>query len=447
MPSCLSRRGFVIPKAELAPGMLFRIRKELRVRADWDPVASYGPKPEAFNVFSEDDDDVCLPEHWARQAIGEPAGNSFVVEQRPNMRFSGSLKAELRQGEAVEACLKAMSEVGGGILASHTGSGKTTMALFVACKLQEKTLIIVNRAVLLEQWRERIQAFVPGASVGVVRGEACDIEGHDFVLAMLQTLARRASPMRGFGLLVVDECVHVAAPFFSRAMLRVNCPHKLGLSATPHRKDGLTRVLLWFLGPIFMTLERTEQQRVQVQTLDFDGPVFAGPPPTRQGKLNFEAVVRLLCEDDSRNRLIVTTLAGLPPNRKALVLSARREHCKQLVAAIGPDAALYLGGMKQDQLAAAAEARVVVATYTVAAEGLDIPALNTLVLCTPKRDVVQACGRIMRGQLAEVDPLILDVRDSWACLRGQWGARKAYYTRSGFTFSRRGSFDAQSCSF
>lgn len=436
-----------MPKADLAPDILCRIRKELRVRADWDPVSSYGPRPEAFDVYSEDGDHVCLPEHWARRVIGEPASNTFVVEQRPGMRFCGRLKAELRQPEAVDACLKAMDSVGGGILASHTGSGKTTMALFVACRLQEKTLIIVNRAVLLDQWRERIQAFVPGASVGVIRGEASDIEGHDFVLAMLQTLARRASPMRGFGLLVVDECVHVAAPFFSRAMLRVNCPHKLGLSATPHRKDGLTRVLLWFLGPIFMTLERTGQQRVQVETLDFDGPGFAGPPPTRNGKLNFEAVVRLLCEDDRRNQLIVTAVAGLPADRKVLLLSARREHCKQLVTAIGQDAALYLGGMKQEQLATASEARVVVATYTVAAEGLDIPALNTLLLATPKRDVVQACGRIMRGQLAEVDPLILDVRDSWSCLRGQWGARKAYYTRSGFTFCRRDSSGAQTCSF
>ena len=236
-------------------------------------------------------------------------------------------------------------------------------------------------------------------------------------VGMLQSLSQRRYTLDGFGLLVVDECNHIAAPRFSQAMLQMNCPYKLGLSATPERKDGLTKVLIWFMGPIFLKLERDTKRLVRVHTLPFSSCVeFSMPPPTRYGKLNFEGVVEVLCQSSPRNSMIVDKvgeLVAMQACRQVLILSARRPHCSALQAACsqkGMDASVYLGGMSQADLTSAAKSRVIVATYSMAAEGLDIPTLNTLVLATPKRDVVQACGRIMRGQGGTVDPIIVDIQ-------------------------------------
>lgn len=430
----LGRQGFVVDKAQLTDKEVARIRAELRVRADWNPETSYGPPPPAFKIYLEDDLRFCLPRHWAT-AVLEPreTKDGFQVEKRESMSFVGVLNEELRQPEAAEATLAAFRQHGGGVLALSTGFGKTCVALYAACQLKVKTLVIVNKTILAEQWKERIHQFVPGARIGTIQGPSEDVEDKDFVIAMLQSLSQKKYRMQGFGLTVVDECHHIAAVTFSQAMLQTNSPCNLGLSATPQRKDGLTRVISWFMGPTFLTLKRQNENLVCVTTVVHcpDDGYQREPPPTRYGKINFQGVIDRLCGDDDRNQLITETILGLPGTRKVLVLSARRDHCRLLCETIGSAAAVYLGGMRREALAQAAEARVIVATFSVAAEGLDIPALNTLFLVTPQKDVTQACGRIMRGTIGG-SPLIIDIQDSWPCVAGQYYTRRRYYKDSGF---------------
>lgn len=432
MPAVVSRQGLVVPKRELTGDQLRLVRAELRVRADWDPATSHGCRPEAFTVYAEDGQSVCLPVHWAQERLPGVAARSRFTVEPVEMRFAGTLNAALGQPAAAAACMRAMRETGGGVLSLYTGAGKTCVSLYVACELRVKTLVVVNTAVLMEQWRERIQHFVPGVTVGRIQGPVADTAGHAFVVAMLQSLARRPYDVSGFGLSIVDECVHIGAPAFSQAMLRINCPYRLGLSATPNRADGLTRVITWFLGPIFLTVERENQDRVRVEVVPFTCAAYSQPPPISFGKVNFGRVLQTLCEQPERNRLLADVIRALPRDRKVLVLSDRREHCKELARRLAPAAQPYLGGMRRAELDAASKAQVIVATFCLAAEGLDIPALNTLVLATPKKNVVQACGRIMRGVLTG-HPLIVDVRDAWPCTLGQHRARLAYYARAGYT--------------
>lgn len=380
-----------------------------------------------------------MPQHYGNRRFG-PASASTIKAERRNMRFEGTLSPQLQQTHAAAACKQAMSETGGGVLSLSVGMGKTVVALWLACELGMKTLVVVNKMVLLDQWRERIQRFVPGAAVGTIQGTILHTEGCDIVVAMLQSLSQKEYDLKGFGFLVVDECNHIAAPRFSQAMLQMNCPYRLGLSATPDRKDGLTKVLVWFMGPIFLRLERDSSRVVQVDMMHFSScEAFGGPPPTRYGKLNFEGVVETLCTSTERNAMIVKRVEQLlhrQPSRHVLILSARRPHCFALEQALGAKARVYLGGMSQSDLTAASQSQVVVATYSMAAEGLDIPTLNTLLLATPKRDVVQACGRIMRGEGGDVDPIIMDIKDEWACTKGQWAERVKLYKRLGYVFSQ-----------
>jgi superfamily II DNA or RNA helicase len=298
-------------------------------------------------------------------------------------------------------------------------------------------MIVVHKEFLANQWVEKIKEFCPEASIGRVQGDQFDIE-KDFVIAMIQTMCMREFETKAFdsiGLLVVDEAHHIGAPAFSQFMFKICPKYTLGLTATPERKDGLTRLLYWFLGPEFFRIERTNQGTTKVVTLKYTCDAFKeAPPVTRFGKLNMAGMINIVTELESRNALIVKTVEeALGNNRRVLVLSDRREHCFLLQNMIGPRAKLYIGGMKEDDLAESAKSPVVVATFQLAHEGLDIPVLDTVILTTPKSDIKQSIGRIMRETAGKLNnPLIYDIVDHWSVFYSMYRKRCAVYREGGF---------------
>jgi superfamily II DNA or RNA helicase len=272
--------------------------------------------------------------------------------------------------------------------------------------------------------------------VGRVQTERFEIE-NDFVIAMIQTLCVREHDPHAFdsiGLVVVDEAHHIGAPAFSQCMFKMCPKYTLGLTATPERKDGLTRLLYWFMGPNFFTVERENQTHVKLLKLSFDCKEFREAPPcTRFGKVNLAGVVTTLTEIPERNKLILDTVENLKKEkRKILILSDRREHCFWLAERI-KDAGLYIGQMKQEDLDASAEKPVVIGTFSLAHEGLDIPALDTVILSTPHSDVKQAVGRIMRETKGKVNnPVIVDIVDNWSVCWSMYNKRLKMYQESGF---------------
>jgi superfamily II DNA or RNA helicase len=296
---------------------------------------------------------------------------------------------------------------------------------------------VVHKEFLANQWVEKIKEFCPGATIGRVQGDVFDIE-KDFVIAMIQTMCMREFDKNAFdsiGLLVVDEAHHIGAPAFSQFMFKI-CPKwTLGLTATPERKDGLTRLLYWFLGPEFFRIERTHQRTTQVVPLKYSCEAFKeAPPVTRFGKLNMAGMINIVAELEDRNALIVNTVnEALGNNRRVLVLSDRRDHCFMLQNMLGSKAKLYVGGMKEEDLAESAKAPVVVATFQLAHEGLDIPVLDTVVLATPKSDIKQSIGRIMRETAGKLNnPLIYDIADQWSVFHSMYAKRLRVYREGGF---------------
>jgi len=130
-------------------------------------------------------------------------------------------------------------KAGHGVLSLPCGYGKTTVSLAIACKLGYRTMIIVHKQFLADQWRERIQQFCPGATIGVVQQDKKEVEC-DFVIAMLQSLSLKEysfSDFESIGTLIVDEAHHICAKVFSQSLFKMCPKHIYGLSATP-RKEG-----------------------------------------------------------------------------------------------------------------------------------------------------------------------------------------------------------------
>ena len=436
----LTRSGIALVKSDVPRSELDRMRRELTVSpvVTGNPFSQFG---QSFRVFHETKTELYVPRHYfsSTKSIawsgGEPA-------RCPSLVFTGQLKKETRQHEAVEACAKAFQERGGGILSLPTGFGKTTVALYVACQLGLKTLVIAHKEFLIDQWIERIHQFVPTARIGRVQQDTCETADKDIVVAMMQSVCSKdyGRAFDDFGLLIIDEVHHISAPTFCKSMYRACCPYVLGLSATPERKDGLTRVIEWFVGPVFFKIERKEQQHVRVSVVKYTCEAYGMPPPqTRSGTLNLPELISRVCMDSARNRLVLNAIDKcVAQGRKTIVLSDRRNHCMDLLAdlqARNIDAALYIGGMKQEARKESEKSNVIVATYSQANEGLDIPSLNALVMATPKSDVIQAVGRILReasGQANGHAPLVIDFLDDYGIFYAQFAKRRKYYASAGF---------------
>ena len=411
------------------------IKKELTVR----PLSHDIPAP-SFKVYRQYTlhKSLLIPRYYAYEKFGPPA-----KELRDNpticrgITFTGNLRTSTRQPEAFAAGIKAFEEVGGGVLSLPCGFGKTTVALALSAHLKVRTIIVVHKEFLANQWTEKIKEFCPGATIGRIQGSIFDIE-KDFVIALIQTMSMREFDRRAFdsiGLLIVDEAHHIGAPAFSQFMFKICPKYTLGLTATPERKDGLTRLLYWFLGPEFFRVERTAEKSTRVTTVHYKSETFKeAPPVTRFGKINMAAMVSSVSELQDRNALIVKIIHEcLCKNRRILVLSDRREHCFELQRTLGSIAGLYIGGLKEAELEETARKSVVVATFQLAHEGLDIPVLDTVILATPKSDIKQSIGRIMRETPGKLNsPLIFDIVDHWSVFFSMYNKRRSVYRQSGF---------------
>lgn len=403
------------------------IKKVLTVRPVENALGIQSP---SFRIWREGTakGTVLIPRYCGLGGATPPSGS---IGAPAHIGFRGDLRPH--QDEAIAKGLVAFRDVGGGVLSLDVGLGKTVCALALAARMKRRTMIVVHKGFLADQWIERIGQFCPGATIGRIQQDTFEIE-KDFVIAMIQTLCVRPWPPGAFdsvGLLVVDEAHHIAAEAFSQSMFLLRPRYTLGLTATPERKDGLTRVLYWFLGPEFFRLQRTSQEQVTVHRIPFTCSAFRDPPPvTNFGKLNFAELINVLTRLPERNALLVETVTK-SPGKHILVLTDRREHAMWLHEHLA-NSALYLGGMKQEALEKSSRARIVVGTFSLAQEGLDIPTLDTIFLATPHSDVKQAIGRIMRGASR---PVIWDVVDSWSVLYSMWRKRLATYRSLGVSLA------------
>ena len=422
----ITRNGYIVGKENVDEHSINELTVTPKV---FDPSEPERP----FRVYEElDDGNIVVPRYWAHDRIN-PA-DTFVgkVDRAPGLVFREHLKQGLQE-RASKQCTEQLQERGGGIMCLPTGTGKTVIALHVACQLGVKTLVVVHKQFLVDQWTERIARFVPYAKVGRIQQKTADVDGCGIVIGMLQSIAMHQygpATFEGFGLVVFDEVHVVPAPVFSRALFKVCSPCMLGMSATPERKDGLSHVIGWFLGPLFVDRRLSGRTDVGV----FAIPVMCSFGFVR-GRSAMASALTRLCNSAERNSRILQIVHDLAAaKRRVIVLSDRRSHCAELrdrLANDGVSCALYIGGMKAEELKESEGKDVLLATYSMAKEGLDIPALDSLVLACPRSDVVQACGRILHGKSRR--PVIVDIVDQWVIGKVQYAQRRAYYDRSGFT--------------
>lgn len=218
---------------------------------------------------------------------------------------------------------------------------------------------------------------------------------------------------------VVHNCHRIGAPTWSPTPARVRSRLRLGLTATPRRKDGAENVFRYHIGRIlFEATGRRLEFKVRRVWTPFS---FVKTPRFNPDTVPAQTLISILIANRDRNRILIQQLVlALKAGRKVLVLSERLKHLDLIEAMLKanwptgsklPSIGYYVGGRKQEELDKAAKCRVVLATKQLVSEGLDIPALDTLILSTPMSDVEQAVGRILRPCKGKKDPIVVDLRD------------------------------------
>lgn len=450
----LTKRGYAIFKEQYDTRFLENLRKELTVIPF--TTEDFGAPARSFPVYLESPKKIYIPKHYAFKHIGKPRNINIKEPAKTSLEFAGSVRDN--QLEPINKFLASCNLEGqytpesllkysyGGIISLPCGWGKTVIGLYLAARLGVKTLIIVHKEFLVNQWKERIEQFLPTAKIGTIQQNKMDVVGKDIVIGMLQSISMKDYPdwiFDDFGLTIVDECHHISSEIFSRALPKINSRYTLALSATPKRKDRLECVMEWYLGPYLFIVQQQNTKRVRVNMIYYynNNALYSGMETLPNGKPCIARMTNNITEFSRRNELILEIMRRCvePDESHILALSDRREHLRYLHDTIEErnisTKGYYVGGMKEKDLKETESKKIMLSTYTMSSEALDVASLNTLLLMTSHSGGsvhTQSCGRILRKAHGEFVPTVWDLVDDFCVYKNQATKRLDYYKKQNY---------------
>jgi superfamily II DNA or RNA helicase len=395
-------------------------------------LSTYG-KPRVISCSESFPEHIGLPRGCLEEVVSLFKGHGVRVEiqderttgQNINVSFRAELRAE--QHEAVRQLL-AYDE---GILCAPTAFGKTVVGACLIARRGVSTLILVHRRQLMDQWRERLAAFLalPIGDIGQFGGGKSKRTGMIDV-AVIQSLQRHGVVhdfVAEYGHVIVDECHHLSAFTFERVLRQVKAKYVLGLTATPNRKDGHHPIIYMQCGSIrfYLSPKKAAQSSPLQHTVIPRFTDFAWERSEHETMIH--DIYSALVIDQQRNDLIVKDMQQvLSDGRSPLVLTSRKEHLDYLAGrlyGICQHIFVLKGGMGARQRKQVAESlalvspdepRIILATGSYLGEGFDDARLDTLFLSMPiswKGTLQQYVGRLHRLHENKKEVRVYDYAD------------------------------------
>jgi len=383
-----------------------------------------------IRCYQETESGLIIPRGASGQIIriGRHFNESIqIIDNRralPDMafQFRGTLRDY--QNEAVQAVLRKDF----GVLNAPTGSGKTVMAAAIIAQRKQPALVVVHTRELMLQWIDRLHTFlcIPEGEIGIV-GSGKKRIGERVTVALIQSLYGCADEVsEHIGFLVVDEAHRAPSRTFSEAVTSFDCRYMLGLSATPYRRDGLTRLINWYLGDTLFQvdaealLESGSLCQAVVSQIE-TGFTTRIDPTTKYSKMLSELTL-----DENRNSLVAGMVDSEARRIEGVVLclSDRKAHCETLQSMLkekhGLVSDVLTGDLPNKKRAAivenlrAGDVKILFATLSLVGEGFDLPQIESVVLGTPIKfsgRVIQSIGRALRPAQGKPFASIIDFVD------------------------------------
>lgn len=307
-----------------------------------------------------------------------------------------------------------------GVIVAPPGSGKTVIGLKIIVDKGQPSLILVHRKQLLEQWTERIEAFlnIPKRDIGVI-GQGKAKIGEQITVATIQSLPKELESVQNkFGTIIVDECHHVPAETFRNIIEKLQTYYLYGLTATPFRKYNDGKIIFTHLGEIIANIQSSEvenykQAKILIRNTELDIPYHSKTD-------SFETLSKILVHDISRNKLILEDIkTELNQGKKAVIITERKEHIDTLYLFLKQSYEVI--GLSGDDSETSKKAKwkilqegnfqVLITTGQYFGEGTDLQNISCLFLVYPfsfEGKLIQYIGRVQRS---EINPIIYDYRD------------------------------------
>ena len=435
----LGNKGYTILKTELSIKHQLALKEMLMVK----PYVPGSPVQvqKTFPAYRESDKKIYIPRYFGEEIFGKAKTIKITEGNDINLEFKGSLRDY--QVPIAQTYLNHVKDGGGGLLELYCGAGKTDTTISIIGDINKKTLIIVHKEFLMNQWIERINRYYPNARIGKIQGKIIDIDNKDIVLAMLQSLSMKDYPSTmfdSFGFTIIDEVHHISSEVFSCALFKLVTKYMLGLSATMNRKDGTTKVFKMFLGEVVYKLERSKDVEVVVRGITYQSndEEFNELELDFRGQTASSKMLSKICNYNYRSEFILKVLRDMiqeNPKQQIMMIASYKNILSYMFDAIRHhnicSVGYYVGGMKETALKESETKQVVLATYSMASEALDIKSLTTLFMITPMTNIEQSVGRILR-QKHDFSPIVVDIIDSHDNFQRQWIKRKSFYKKQNY---------------
>ena len=379
--------------------------------------------PETINAYDVEGGNLYIPFQYALQNITNakrPLRESF---SKAAMKFVGTLRP--MQVKVKKESMKLLNKQGSCILSLYTGGGKTFTAIYLACKIRLKTLIIINRIILIKQWKDTLERATPLSEVQVVYSKTKINENADFYIINAINMAKKGREFfKDVGCIIVDEVHLLATKVLSQSFFYVYPRYLIGLSATPTRPDGMDKLLHAFFGDkiVYRKLQR-EHYVYKIKT-----ELKPEYKLAKNGKIDWNSMLNWQATNEERNDIILKIIRKFK-DRNFLVLCKRVAHVKYLVEKLeelDEDVTSLVGSKKFFNT----ESRILVGTVQKCGVGFDHPKLNTLIIASDLLEYyIQYLGRVFRTE--EVIPIIFDIVDEHGVLKKHYYVRRKVYKDHG----------------
>jgi len=395
-----------------------KIHKELEIKIETN--SKYGPPYKFFYPYEIVDNDICLPFAYAYNKINlkRPVRSEFSIM---SSMFTGSLRPE--QVIVKKEALEYLNNTGSVIISLYTGCGKTITSISLACTIRLKTLVIVNKIVLMKQWSEAILKVCPEAKIQILTTK-CDLEEADFyIMNAINVSKMPRSFYKDMGLCIVDELHLIMADTISKSLLYIKPRYLIGLSATPYRLDGFDPLIDLYFG-----------QNKIIRELHREHIIYKVPTGIKielelneNGTVNWGAVLQAQSGNIERNELILKIIKKFS-DKIFLILCKRVEQGQYLYDELRQSESVdNLIGNKQEF---DPNCRILVATISKASTGFDWPTANALIVaCDTDAYFIQTLGRVFRT--LNTTPIVFDLIDNNPILFRHYKNREEVYKKSG----------------
>jgi superfamily II DNA or RNA helicase len=342
----------------------------------------------------------------------------FVDERKLKPSIPYTFNAALRNHQL--SVIETVSKKDYGVIVSPPGSGKTIVGLKIIADKRQSALIIVHRKQLLEQWTERIEAFlgIPKREIGII-GQGKSKIGKQITVTTIQSLPKQLESVQNqFGTIIVDECHHIPAETFRNTIEKLHAYYLYGLTATPFRKYNDGKIIFTHLGEIIANIQPAEienykQAKIIIRNTELNVPYNSKTD-------DFEALSKILIHDTARNKLILEDVkTELNQGKKAVLITERKEHIDTLylflkqsyevIALSGDDS--ETSKKAKWKIVQEGNFQVLITTGQYVGEGTDVQNISCLFLVYPfsfEGKLIQYIGRVQRS---EINPTIYDYSD------------------------------------